>query len=74
MNAISVFNFQGKEIRVVKDDNGEPWFVAKDVCDVLGMTNPTAAIAALDEDERSKFFLGRQGNTNIIDFYHTVMG
>lgn len=67
MNDIQIFNFQSNEVRVVKDDNGEPWFVAKDICDVLGMTNPTAAIAALDEDERSKFFLGRQGNTNIIN-------
>lgn len=67
MNEISVFNFHGNEVRVVKDDNGEPWFVAKDICDVLELTNPTAAIAALDEDERSKFFLGRQGNTNIIN-------
>lgn len=67
MNDIQIFNFQSNEVRVVKDGNGDPWFVAKDICDVLGMTNPTAAIAALDEDERSKFFLGRQGNTNIIN-------
>lgn len=67
MNDIQIFNFQSNEVRVVKDDNGETWFVAKDICDVLELTNPTAAIAALDEDERSKFFLGRQGNTNIIN-------
>ena len=33
----------------------------KDVCDVLGLSNPTMAIESLDDDERSKFNLGRQG-------------
>lgn len=66
-NQLSVFKFEeSTPIRsLIKD--GEPWFVAKDVCDVLGLTNPTTALSALDEDERSKFFLGRQGNTNIIN-------
>ena len=32
--------------------NGEPWFVAADVCDALGLTNPTMAVENLDEDER----------------------
>lgn len=30
---------------------GEPWFAAKDVCDILGHTNPRMAIQTLDEDE-----------------------
>lgn len=46
--------------------NGEPWFVAKDVCDALGLSNVTVALQRLDEDERSKFNLGRQGEVNII--------
>ncbi|MEW7385750.1 BRO-N domain-containing protein [Klebsiella pneumoniae] len=46
--------------------NGEPWFVAIDVIKALQLTNPTMSLKALDEDERSKFNLGRQGNTNII--------
>lgn len=32
--------------------DGSPWFVAKDVCDVLGIVNPSRAVASLDEDER----------------------
>ena len=32
--------------------NGEPWFVAKDICDVLGLTNSRKATATLDEDEK----------------------
>lgn len=67
MNDIQIFNFQSNEVRVVKDDNGEPWFVAKDICDVLGIRNATQAVGQLDEDERSMFCIGRQGNTNIIN-------
>lgn len=40
---------------MLKDD---PWFMAVDVCRVLGLTNPTVAVAALDNDERAKFNLG----------------
>jgi prophage antirepressor-like protein len=32
--------------------NGEPWFVACDVCKILGLKNPTDACANLDEDEK----------------------
>lgn len=45
MNDIQIFNFQSNEIRVVKDDNGEPWFVAKDVCSVLGIRNASSGSA-----------------------------
>ena len=38
--------------------NGEPWFVAVDVCSVLDLSNPTIAVSRLDEDERAKFNLG----------------
>ena len=43
--AIVPFDFNGAQIRVIRDDKGEPWFVAKDVCDVLGYVNPRDAIA-----------------------------
>lgn len=57
MNAISKiipetqsFGFNAKQVRVVSRD-GSPWFVAKDVCDVLGIGNPSMAVASLEEDE-----------------------
>lgn len=66
MNALSVFSFQENHpVRVVLV-NGEPWFVALDVTKALRLTNPTMALKALDDDERAKFNLGRQGETNII--------
>ncbi|MCP3965973.1 MAG: hypothetical protein GY718_06400 [Lentisphaerae bacterium] len=54
-----MFNFEDANVRVINCDE-EPWFVAKDVCEVLGHSNPTVAIQNIDDDERAKFFLGRQ--------------
>ncbi|WP_171845766.1 BRO-N domain-containing protein [Citrobacter freundii] len=66
MSALAVFSFQESHpVRVVMVD-GKPWFVAFDVIKALRLTNPTMALKALDDDERAKFNLGRQGETNII--------
>lgn len=40
---------------LVKD---EIWFAAADACRILGLSNPTVALAPLDSDERAKFNLG----------------
>jgi len=61
MNEIKIFeNEQFGQIRTI-NQNGEPWFVAADICRVLEISNPSVAIDRLDEDERAKFNLGRQG-------------
>ena len=44
--------FEGYSIRAVIDEDGNPWFVAKDICDVLGIANSRDAVAGLDDDER----------------------
>ncbi|MED4535592.1 Bro-N domain-containing protein, partial [Heyndrickxia coagulans] len=51
MNSLQVFNFKQNEVRTVLKD-GEPWFVAKDVCDILNHSNSRVAISRLDEDEK----------------------
>ncbi|KUF36712.1 MULTISPECIES: phage antirepressor [Lysinibacillus] len=66
MNRLQTFNFHNQNVRIVELNN-EPWFVAADVCRVLALTNPTVAINRLENDERSKFNLGRQGETNIVN-------
>ena len=51
-NEIQIFrNDRFGTIRALSVD-GEPWFVAKDVCDALGLTNSRKAVARLDDDER----------------------
>lgn len=44
-NEIRKFDFRGAALRTLTDESGEPWFVAKDVCDVLGYTNASKAIS-----------------------------
>lgn len=56
------------QVRILEKDN-ELWFVAKDVCDCLEIKNTTDALKRLDNDERSRFNLGRQGETNIVNEY-----
>lgn len=76
-NEIQQFDFRGASLRTLTDKAGEPWFVAKDVCDILGHSNVSMALDRLDDDERSKFNLGRQGETNIVNeagLYVLVLG
>jgi prophage antirepressor-like protein len=34
------------------DEQNDPWWVAKDVCSILGLANTTMALKALDDDEK----------------------
>lgn len=43
--------FNGQQLRIIKENN-EPWFVAKDVCDILGISKHRDALSRLDNDER----------------------
>ncbi len=54
-----LFNYEGHEVRTVLVE-GEPWFVAKDVCDILRLTNTNVALGGLDDDEKCehKDYLG----------------
>lgn len=63
---IQQFDFKGAALRTLTDEAGEPWFVAKDVCDVLELSNVGQALARLDDDEKSSITLndGTPGNPN----------
>ena len=67
-NEIQRFDFRGASLRTLTDEEGEPWFVAKDVCDILGMSNPSMAVIALDKDEVAqidpKDYLGSENRSN----------
>jgi prophage antirepressor-like protein len=51
------FNATSEEMRSFLIEE-QPWFVAKDLCDILGHTNHKVAVKALDEDEVRKVYLG----------------
>ena len=75
-NSLQVYEYEGSAVRTVEKD-GEPWFVAADVCDVLELSNATVVAGRLDEDERSKFNLGRQGEVLIVNeagLYTLILG
>jgi anti-repressor protein len=69
-NEIQVFNFeQSAEVTVITDENNNPWFVAKEVCDILDLY-PERAYARLDDDEKNTMRLTHgnptRGNPNKI--------
>lgn len=69
MTKIQVFEYQSNKVRTV-DMDGAPWFVLKDVCEVLGLGNSRMVSDRLDEDEKgvSKIdTLGGVQNVTIIN-------
>lgn len=70
MNDLQIFeNSQFGSIRTVTRD-GEPWFVAADLCKALELSNTTVALDRLADDEKSKFNLGLSGGeTNVVNEY-----
>lgn len=50
--ALFTFPETGQRVRVVEGPDGEPWFVARDVCDCLELVNTTRALCELDDDEK----------------------
>lgn len=80
MNQLQVFNYQNNEVRTVMVNN-EPWWVAKDVCDVLELGDAHKAVSRLDEDERNSIpvtdAIGRNQNTWAVNepgLYSLIMG
>lgn len=58
MTTLQLFNYGAQEVRTVLIE-GEPWFVTKDVCAILGIVNVSDAVSRLDEDG--------VGSTEVID-------
>ena len=63
---IQSFDFNDTTLRTMTDEAGDPWFVAKDVCDILGLENSRKATADLDLDEKNTVTIsdGIPGNPN----------
>jgi len=70
-NQIQIFNNEKfGDIRTITID-GEPWFIAKDVCDILCLGRGTRSVERLDEDEVRKTYItdsiGRQQEAYIVN-------
>lgn len=61
MNELQIFNNdEFGQVRIVEID-GEPWFVAADVCRVLEIGNPSQALTRLDDDEKGIISINTRG-------------
>jgi prophage antirepressor-like protein len=68
MNEIMGFNYGDKEVRTIVKD-GEPWFVAKDVCEILGLAKVDTALTRLPvimKDTHSMGTLGGNQDMSVI--------
>lgn len=67
---IQVFNYDQKQVRT-KQIGGEPWFVLKDVCAILGIADHKVTARRLDEDEVCQTpltdSLGREQETTVVN-------
>ena len=80
MNELQVFtNEQFGSVRI-KEIDGEPWFIAADVCKALELGNATMALDRLDADERTLISIEGSRNgvpvnaVNEAGLYILVMG
>ena len=66
-SSIQIFDYEDFTVRTYTDNNGEVWLVAKDVCDVLGLSNSREAVSVLDDDEKNTVRIsdGIPGNPNM---------
>lgn len=60
------FLFEGEHTIREIERAGQPWFVVADVCAAIGITNPTMAVATLDDDEKSTLSLTEGGPERLI--------
>lgn len=64
-------HYKNKPVRTFKREDGTLWWVAKDVCEVLGIANHKDAISTLDDDEKNGVgitdSMGREQRANVIN-------
>lgn len=75
MTDTMVLAFNDTEVRSITEEN-EIWFALVDVCKILELSNSRMVADYLDDDERRKFNLPRQGNTWFVNepgLYHVIL-
>ena len=61
MGELVKFNFGQVEITTINDETGEIWWIAREVCGVLGLGNPRSSLALLDDDEKGVHIMDTPG-------------
>lgn len=65
MNALDLFRYNDADVRVTVID-GEPWFVASDVCDVLEIAQAASSLRLLDDDEKGVHSVHTLGGDQLV--------
>jgi prophage antirepressor-like protein len=63
---LAVFQFHGEPVRTIQDEQDETWWVAKEICKILGITNHRDAIGRLDDDERGSVKVDTLGGPQLV--------
>ncbi len=81
MNQLMTLDFESSNIRIVCDEQGIPWFNARDVCTVLGYSNSRSALArhvdAEDVAKRDTLSTGGRQQSNHVNesgLYALILG
>lgn len=80
MSQLIPFEFQSHDVRVLIHDSGDPWWVARDVCDALGYSNPRDVLQRLDDDEKGVASIDTPGGMQSVSIvnesglYNLVLG
>lgn len=65
MNALQSFQFHTHQLNVIVDDQGEPWFIAKHVAEILEYSDAEAMTRKLDADEIQNLQIVGFGNRGV---------
>lgn len=63
---LDIFNFNEKEVRIHRDKNGKPWFVAADVCRYFGETNRNRAMRHVDTEDKEGTQINTRGGVQTV--------
>ena len=59
-----LFEYNGRTFTTVIDENDDPWWVAKEVCEELGLENVSKALIELDSRDKSEIKGSKVGNNS----------
>ena len=69
MKSVQNYQFHTHQLRIVPDEKGAPWFIAKDICDILGYGNGARSIDDLCRKEgiKTTYIPNLSNNYKLID-------
>jgi len=56
-----IFKYEGNEVRTVVDETGTPWWVAADICQILGIAKHRDAMSRLSDKQRGSVVMDTLG-------------